>query len=54
MYERMKARIGAIYIAAKDMDRAVNFYEKIFNRKATYKNERMSVFEFDNITLLII
>lgn len=49
----MKPQIKAIYLAVKDMDRAVKFYEEIFNVKVSSSDKRMSSFEFDNITLLL-
>ncbi len=49
----MKPQIKAIYVAVKDMDRAVKFYEAIFDVKISSKNERMSSFDFDNITFLL-
>ncbi|MBW2987648.1 VOC family protein [Candidatus Woesearchaeota archaeon] len=49
----MKPQIKAIYIAVKDMDRAIKFYEDIFEVKVSSKDKRMSLFEFDNITFLL-
>lgn len=49
----MKPQIKAIYVAVQDMDRAVKFYEDIFDVKISSKNERMSSFDFDNITFLL-
>jgi len=49
----MKPQIKAIYVAVKDMDRAVKFYEDIFDVKVSSKDERMSSFDFDNITFLL-
>ncbi|RLE39365.1 VOC family protein [Candidatus Woesearchaeota archaeon] len=49
----MKPQIKAIYVAVQDMDRAVKFYEDIFDVKVFSKDERMSSFEFDNITFLL-
>jgi predicted enzyme related to lactoylglutathione lyase len=49
----MKPKIKAIYLAVKDMNRAVKFYEEIFNVKVSSFDKRMSSFEFDNITLLL-
>lgn len=46
------ARIKSLYITVDDMDRAVSFYEKIFNVPAS-KSPRMSSFEFDNFTFLL-
>ncbi len=49
----MKPQIKAIYVAVKNMDRAVKFYEDIFDIKVSSKNERMSSFNFDNIIFLL-
>ena len=49
----MKPQIKAIYVAVKDMDRAVKFYEDIFNVKVSSKDKRMSSFDFGNITFLL-
>ncbi len=49
----MKPQIKAIYVAVQDMDRAVKFYEDIFDVKVSSKDERMSSFDFDNITFLL-
>ena len=49
----MKPQIKALYVAVKDMNRAVKFYEEIFEVKVTSKDERMSSFDFDNISFLL-
>ncbi len=49
----MKPQIKAIYVAVKDMDRAVKFYEDIFDVKVSSKDERMSSFDFENISFLL-
>ncbi len=49
----MKPLIKAIYIAVKDMERAVKFYESIFNVRVSSKDEKMSSFDFDNIFFLL-
>jgi predicted enzyme related to lactoylglutathione lyase len=49
----MIPQIKAIYIAVKDMNRAVKFYEDIFEVKVSSKNKRMSSFDFNNISLLL-
>ena len=49
----MKPQIKSIYVAVKNMDRAVKFYEDIFDVKVSSKDERMSSFEFENITFLL-
>jgi len=49
----MKPQIKAIYVAVQNMDRAVKFYEDIFDVKVSSKDEKMSSFDFDNITFLL-
>jgi predicted enzyme related to lactoylglutathione lyase len=49
----MDPQIKAIYISVKDMDRACSFYEEIFGVKVSSKDKRMSLFNFDNISLLL-
>ncbi|MCD6398826.1 MAG: VOC family protein [Candidatus Aenigmarchaeota archaeon] len=49
----MKPQIKAIYVAVQDMGRAVKFYEDIFDVKVSSKDERMSSFDFENITFLL-
>ena len=49
----MKPQLNAIYVAVKDMDRAVKFYEDIFDIKVSSKDERMSLFDFGNINFLL-
>lgn len=49
----MKPQIKALYVAVKDMDRAVNFYEEIFDVKVSSKDKRMSLFNFDSFSFLL-
>lgn len=49
----MKPQIKAIYITVKDMNRAVKFYEDIFDVEVSSKDERMSSFDFENISFLL-
>ena len=49
----MKPQIKAMYVAVKDMDRAVKFYEDIFDVKVSSKDERMSSFDLGNISFLL-
>ena len=49
----MKPQIKAIYITVKDMNRAVKFYEDIFDVKVSSKDKRMSSFDFENISFLL-
>ncbi len=49
----MKPQIKAVYVAVEDMDRAVKFYEDIFEVKVSSFDERMSSFDFKNISFLL-
>ncbi len=49
----MKPQIKAIYICIKNMDRAIKFYEEIFDKKVSSYDKRMSSFEFDNLSFLL-
>ncbi len=49
----MKPQIKAIYMSVKDMQRAVKFYEEIFDVKVSSSDERMSSFDFENISFLL-
>ena len=49
----MKPQLNAIYVAVKDMDKAVKFYEDVFNVNVSSKDERMSLFDFGNIAFLL-
>lgn len=49
----MKPKIKAVYVSVKNMDRAIKFYEEIFKLKISSKTERMSSFDFDNISFLL-
>jgi len=49
----MSPKIKALYLSVKNMKRAVGFYEEIFNKEISSFDQRMSSFDFDNITLLL-
>jgi predicted enzyme related to lactoylglutathione lyase len=49
----MKPQIKAIYITVKDMNRAVKFYEDVFDVKVSSKSDMMSSFDFENISFLL-
>jgi predicted enzyme related to lactoylglutathione lyase len=51
--EYMKPQLKAIYLSVTDMNRAVNFYETIFDKKCSSKEERMSSFVFGNFYFLL-
>src|SRR6056297_998532 len=48
-----KPQIKAFYLCVKNMDRAVGFYEWLFARPVDKKDERMSLFEFENFSFLL-
>ena len=48
-----KPQIKAIYVAVRNMERAIKFYEEILKVKISSKDERMSSFQLDNITFLL-
>jgi predicted enzyme related to lactoylglutathione lyase len=39
--------IKSMYICVKDMNRAINFYEKLLNQKVSERNEIYSVFDIN-------
>lgn len=41
----MNCKISSLYICVKDMDRAIRFYEHLFDMKVTEKDDIYSVFE---------
>ncbi len=41
----MNCKISSLYICVKDMDRAVGFYEQLFDMPVTEKDDVYSVFE---------
>ena len=41
----MNCKIASLYICVRDMDRAVSFYEQLFDMPVTEKDEIYSVFE---------
>ena len=49
----MKPRINAIYISVQNMERAVKFYEEIFDKGVSLSDKEMSSFDFDNISFLL-
>lgn len=46
-------QLTAIYLAIKDMERAVKFYEKILGKKVDVKDKRMSQFNLGSIAFLL-
>lgn len=50
----MKPKIKAFYLSVQNMERAVKFYEEIFDEKVSSFGKRMSSFDFDNISLLLL
>jgi len=49
----IKPQIKALYVVVKDMNRAVKFYEDVFDVKVSSKTDRMSSFDFSNISFLL-
>ncbi len=49
----IKPQIKAMYVAVRDMRRAVKFYEDVFEVKASSTEERMSSFDFENLSFLL-
>jgi len=49
----MKPRVKAIYVSVQDMDRAVQFYESVFDTDVSSKNDKMSSFDFSDISFLL-
>ncbi len=43
-------KLNSLYVTVEDMDRALRFYEKLFQKKAEVKNERYSYFELGPIS----
>ena len=43
----LKIQLKSLYICVKDMQRAINFYEKLLEQKVTEKNEIYSVFDIN-------
>ncbi|MBQ1904129.1 MAG: VOC family protein, partial [Ruminococcus sp.] len=41
----MNCKISSLYICVKDMDRAIAFYERLFDMPVTEKDDIYSVFE---------
>ena len=47
----MKCNIRSLYLCVRDMERAIRFYEKFFEREAAEKNKIYSVFEISGFRL---
>lgn len=47
----MDCHIKSLYLCVKDMDRAIRFYEKFFEKKVTIKDEIYSVFDINGFRL---
>ena len=47
----MEFKINSLYLCVKDMDRAIDLYEELFEQKVTYKDEIYSVFEVNGFRL---
>lgn len=47
----MNCYIKSMYICVKDMDRAISFYEKLFEKSVSERDEIYSVFNIDGFRL---
>ncbi|MCR5601075.1 MAG: VOC family protein [Ruminococcus sp.] len=47
----MEFQINSLYLCVKDMDRAINFYEELFEQKVTEKSDTYSVFDVNGFRL---
>ena len=47
----MEFHINSLYLCVKDMDRAIKFYEELFEKKASEKDYIYSVFDINGFRL---
>lgn len=47
----MNCKIKSLYLCVKDMDRAIAFYEKFFEKPVTIKSDIYSIFDIDGFSL---
>lgn len=47
----MKCNIRSMYLCVKDMERAIHFYEELFEKKVTVKDDIYSVFDINGFRL---
>ena len=47
----MKVHINSLYLCVKDMNRAISFYEELFEQKVTERNDIYSVFDINGFRL---
>ena len=47
----MNCSVGSLYICVKDMDRAIRFYEALFEQPVTEKDDIYSVFDINGFRL---
>ena len=47
----MKLQIKSLYLCVKDMERAIRFYEDLFEQKVTERNDIYSVFDINGFRL---
>lgn len=45
---KLEMKIHSLYICVKDMNRAVKFYESLFEQNASVVDDVMSIFEINN------
>ena len=49
----MKLQIKSLYLCVKDMERAIKFYEDLFEQKVNEKNDIYSVFDVNGFRLCL-
>ena len=47
----MNLQINSLYLCVKDMDRAIKFYEELFEQQVTERNDIYSVFDVNGFRL---
>ena len=47
----MKVHINSLYLCVKDMDRAIKFYEELFEQEVTERDDIYSVFDVNGFRL---
>ena len=47
----MKVHINSLYLCVKDMDRAIKFYEELFEQQVTERDDIYSVFDVNGFRL---
>ncbi len=50
---KTKAILNSVYVSVKNMEKSIVLYEQIFGQEVDVYDSEMSVFELDNISLLL-